>query len=96
MNMKLTFWLIAASLGLVSAGLVDPTQRYFFGYGDVLSRKWSKEGPKFCWNLKCLFLSSPIACVACEQTELLKTKIRPVFFPSKLLSIQIIIFGWHG
>jgi len=36
MNMTLTFWLIAASLGLVSAGLVDPTQhdvRYGYGYG---------------------------------------------------------------
>jgi len=43
MNMKLTFWLIAASLGLVSAGLVDQTQRYFFGYGDVLSRDFDAE-----------------------------------------------------
>jgi hypothetical protein len=50
MNMTLTFWLIAASLGLVSAGLSDSTQPdRGYGYGDGLS-KWSKtlskEGPK--------------------------------------------------
>ena len=48
MNMTVTFWLIAASLGLVSAGLSDSTQPDL-GYGYGLS-KWSKtlskEGPK--------------------------------------------------
>ena len=44
------------------------------------------------------FLSSPIACVACERTELLKTEIHGGFLgggfsPSKLLSIQISYFG---
>ena len=37
-------------------------------------------------NLKVIFLSSPIACVACERTELLRTEIggRCFFFASKL------------
>ena len=34
MNMTLTFWLIAASLGIVSAGLVDPTQFYGYAAGE--------------------------------------------------------------
>ena len=41
-----------------------------------------------------LFLSSPIACVACERTELLKTAIHEQSL-SKLLSIRI-IFGTYG
>ena len=64
MNMTLTFWLIAASLGLVSAGLVDPTQPNL-GYadskpsGDGGLGKWSKtlskERPNFCWDVDVFF-----------------------------------------
>ena len=47
------------------------------------------------------FLSSPIACVACERLELLRTEISVFFRPfgtssqSKLFSIRI-IFGIYG
>ena len=49
MNMTLKFWLIAASLGLVSAMLYDPT-----GSGK-LPKTLSKEGPNFCWDVDVFF-----------------------------------------
>ena len=61
MNMTLKFWLIAASLGLVSAGLYDPTDLGpGYGYGDSdgsgkLPKTLSKEGPNFCWDVDVFF-----------------------------------------
>ena len=62
MNMTLKFWLIAASLGLVSAGLYDPTSpdHLGYGYGDSdgsgkLPKTLSKEGPNFCWDMDVFF-----------------------------------------
>ena len=61
MNMTLTFWLIAASLGLVSAGLVDPTlpdRDLGYGYGDSDgSRKWPKKKGQIFLGCGCLFLN---------------------------------------
>ena len=56
MNMTLTFWLIAASLGLVSAMLYDPTSPDHLGYGSgKLPKTLSKEGPNFCWDVDVFF-----------------------------------------
>ena len=61
MNMTLTFWLIAASLGLLSAGLVVPRQEDLGAIhgDDDGSRKWSKtlskEWPNFCLDVDVFF-----------------------------------------
>ena len=57
MNMTLKFWLIAASLGLVSAMLYDPTN-HLPGDSDgsgKLPKTLSKEGPNFCWDVDVFF-----------------------------------------
>ena len=71
--MTLTFWLIAASLGLASAGLVVPRQEdlgYNYGAihgGDDGSRKWSKtlskEWPNFCLDVDAFFKFESAALV---------------------------------
>ena len=88
MNMTLKFWLIAASLGLVSAGLVDPTlpdRDLAYGYGDSDgSRKQPKKKGQIFLGCGCLFFEFDSAAYSKKKT--CKNK-----HPNKRLALLILL-----